>query len=224
MSAPAWLTRLSLSRAASARALLPLLVPGKPGDRARSGHNLMWALFGDSPGSKRDFLWREEGQGRFILLSARPPQDNHQLFEPFEPKPFEPVFAAGDHLRFLLRANATVRHRGDPKHRDVVMDAIHALPKGERANARRTAEQEASRRWLDAQGAAHGFAVTDLACLGYETLSLARSRGADIQLGVVDLEGRLTVTDPERFAEQLLSGFGRARAFGCGLMLVAPLG
>jgi CRISPR system Cascade subunit CasE len=223
MSAPAWLTRVSLSRRASARALVQLLLPQKAGDRARSGHNLMWTLFGDSPGSKRDFLWREEGQGRFILLSARPPRDHHQLFEPFEPKPFEPVFAAGDHLRFLLRANATVRRRGDPKPRDVVMDAIYALPKDERAKARRTAEQEASRRWLDAQGAAHGFAVTNMACLGYRTLTLPREQGANIQLGVVDLEGQLTVTDPERFAQKLLSGFGRARAFGCGLMLVARL-
>lgn len=223
MSARAWLTRVSISRSASARALVQLLVPGNASLRVESSHKLLWTLFGDTAGRERDFLWREEGQGRFTLLSERPPQDNHHLFDPFDTKPFEPNLAAGDRLRFLLRANATVRHRGDRKRRDVVMDAIHALPKGERAGPRRAAEQDAARRWFDAQGAAHGFGVTDMACLGYDTLSIPRSPG-DLRLGIVELEGRLTVTDPALFGAKLVSGFGRARAFGCGLMLVARSG
>lgn len=223
MSPPAWLTRVSISRSASARALVQLLVPGGADARVETSHKLLWTLFGDSPDRKRDFLWREEGQGRFTLLSARPPQDSHNLFDPFAPKPFEPALAPGDHLRFVLRANATVRHRGDPRRRDVVMNAIHALPSGERASARRTAEQEASRRWLDAQGAAHGFTVTAMACLGYETLSIPRSP-KNVRLGIVDLEGHLTVEDPARFTAKLIEGFGRARAFGAGLMLVARSG
>lgn len=223
MNPSAWLTRVSISRSASARSLVQMLAPGKADLRAESSHKLLWTLFGDTVERERDFLWREEGAGRFTLLSARPPQDNHRLFDPFEAKPFEPAFIAGDRLRFLLRANATVRHRGDPKRRDVVMDAIYALPRGERADARRTAEQDASRCWLDAQGAAHGFAVTDMVCLGYETLSIPRSPGR-LRLGIVDLEGHLTVTAPVPFTAKVLSGFGRARAFGCGLMLVARSG
>jgi len=223
MNPSAWLTRVSISRSASARALVQLLVPGGAGARAATSHRLLWTLFGDSHERKRDFLWREEGRGRFTLLSARQPQDTHCLFDPFEPKLFDPSFAPGDRLRFTLRANATLRHRGDPRRRDVVMDAIHALPKGERAEARRKAEQEASRRWLDGQGAAHGFTVTAMACLGYETLSVPRD-GSLLRLGVVELEGGLIVDDPARFTAKLLDGFGRARAFGCGLMLVARTG
>lgn len=36
----------------------------------------------------------------------------------------------------------------------------------------------------------------------------------------LDYEGVLTVTDPERFVQTLNSGIGKARAFGCGLMLI----
>jgi CRISPR system Cascade subunit CasE len=122
-----------------------------------------------------------------------------------------------------LRANATVRHRGSSSRRDVVMDAIHALPPGvERAVARREQETPAARAWLDRQGNAHGFAVNQMVSLGYETLRIAHGE-APIQLGVVDLEGLLTVTDPQAFFSALGRGFGRARAFGCGLMLIAPV-
>ena len=223
MSSPAWLTRVSLSRSASACALVKLLAPANPNQRAQNSHQLLWTLFGDTEERERDFLWREEAPGRFTILSARPPLDSHNLFDPFEAKAFEPSVIVGDRLRFTLRVNATLRHRGDPRRRDLVMDAIHALPSGERAQPRRAAEQDVSRRWLDAQGAANGFAMVDTACLGYGTFSIPR-RGAAIQLGVLELEGRLAVTDPAAFVSKLRSGFGRGRAFGFGLMLVHRTG
>ena len=238
MTSPAWLTRVSLSRSASARALVSLIAPDDPARRAETSHRLLWTLFGDTPERSRDYLWREEGQGRFTLLSARPPEDHHALFDPFEPKPFDPAWVIGDRVRFTLRANATVKRRGEKNRSDVVMDAIHALPKGARAGPRREAEQAASRNWLEAQGASHGFAVTHMDCLGYETLAIPRwkkcskddedkdryQRTSPIKLGVVELEGHLTVTDPAAFSAKLLAGFGRGRAFGCGLMLVARSG
>jgi CRISPR system Cascade subunit CasE len=38
--------------------------------------------------------------------------------------------------------------------------------------------------------------------------------------GVLDISGVLEVRDPARFLARLIQGFGRARAFGCGLMLI----
>jgi CRISPR system Cascade subunit CasE len=43
---------------------------------------------------------------------------------------------------------------------------------------------------------------------------------AAIRIGVLDLEGVLVVSDPARFCHCLAQGFGRAKAFGCGLMLI----
>ncbi|WP_226961810.1 MULTISPECIES: type I-E CRISPR-associated protein Cas6/Cse3/CasE [Streptomyces] len=41
------------------------------------------------------------------------------------------------------------------------------------------------------------------------------------QLGVA-VRGELTVTDPAAFARTLSTGLGRAKSYGCGLLLVKP--
>ena len=41
------------------------------------------------------------------------------------------------------------------------------------------------------------------------------------EIGVLEFEGVLTVTSPAEFVAAVLQGFGRAKAFGCGLMLIA---
>lgn len=38
---------------------------------------------------------------------------------------------------------------------------------------------------------------------------------------MIDLEGVIEVTEPEAFLDRLAQGFARAKAFGCGLMLIA---
>jgi CRISPR system Cascade subunit CasE len=53
----------------------------------------------------------------------------------------------------------------------------------------------------------------------YRTLDLMR-RPKPARLGILDLEGVLQVREPDRFLEALTAGFGRAKAFGCGLMLI----
>jgi CRISPR system Cascade subunit CasE len=51
-------------------------------------------------------------------------------------------------------------------------------------------------------------------------------RHGGAMLGIAELEGQLDVTDPDAFAAKVAAGFGRAKAFGCGLMLLrrAPPG
>jgi CRISPR system Cascade subunit CasE len=45
-------------------------------------------------------------------------------------------------------------------------------------------------------------------------------RNAAMRIGVLDLEGVLVVSDPARLCHCLAHGFGRAKAFGCGLMMI----
>ena len=220
-----YLSRMALRRDGSAAALARLLVPeGGAAPRSAAGHQLLWSLFADSPDRKRDFLWREEGPGRFMTLSAREPLDAHELFQ-LDSRPFEPTLRAGDRLRFALRANPVVAvpgARGERgKRADVVMQKLHAMPSGERAAARETAIPEAGRAWLAKQGERHGFAPDgDVGVDGYETIRLPRPGARPVQYGVLDFDGVLVVRDPAAFLAQLAEGFGRARAFGCGLMLI----
>ncbi|MBX6741041.1 MAG: type I-E CRISPR-associated protein Cas6/Cse3/CasE [Acetobacteraceae bacterium] len=219
-----WLSRARLCRDASVTALARLLVPEDAGERAAASHRLVWALFADGPERRRDFLWREEAPGRFLILSARPPEDIHRLFK-LEMKPFAPALALGDRLGFALRANPVVARPVAPGQRgrrhDVVMDALRDVPPGERAAARPEAVLGAGRAWLARQGLVHGFRLEgEVAVDGYETVSIPRGEGPPARFGVLDFAGVLTVQDPPRFLAALTVGFGRARAFGCGLMLI----
>jgi CRISPR system Cascade subunit CasE len=212
-------------------ALAQLLVPEDAAARVAASHHLVWSLFADGPDRSRDFLWREEKPGQFLTLSTRPPADPHGLFCLDDPKPFEPNLAPGDRLGFSLRANPVVSRAAAPgqrgKRHDVVMDALRNVPHGERAEARPAIIIAAGSAWLARQGEAHGFKPdTALNVDGYETVRLARDRSErserlpSIRFGMLDISGVLTVGHPDRFLAALAAGFGRSRAFGCGLMLI----
>lgn len=73
-----------------------------------------------------------------------------------------------------------------------------------------------------------GFTVGDLtdptvALTARERLAFARRRGEPkVTLDTATFEGTLRVTDAERFRLSLLSGIGGAKAYGCGLITIAP--
>ncbi len=226
-----YLSRLSLARDAGNAALSNLLDPTDPSEAKNAHHRLLWTLFADGPDRTRDFLWRAEGQGRFFALSKRPPQP-HALFAPPEVKEFAPVLAEGDRLTYVLRANATKDRaaisrlpKAEQKSRrvDLVMDLLRAVPKGSRAEVRQDMAKQAAEQWLGRQGAAHGFICEEIFVNDYSVVSLPRQKGrreTHAKLGILDLSGTLRVTDPAAFVARLGQGFGRARAFGCGLMLI----
>lgn len=219
-----YLSRLTLARDPGNAALSTLLDPDDPGAAMNAHHQLMWTLFGDAPDRRRDFLWRMDGRARFFALSHRPPRP-HPLFDPPEIKEFAPKLTKGDRLAFALRANATKDRARATRNRrvDLVMDLLQGVPKSERANARPGLAEQAATEWITRQGAAHGFEPETLLVEGYSVVKLPRKDGSRAQyarLGLLDITGTLTVTEPESFTIRLGQGFGRARAFGCGLMLI----
>lgn len=227
-----FLSRVQLCEEVPAAALRHLLLPDNAGKRIGAGHKLVWTLFADSSERERDFLWREAEKGVYYILSRRPPRDAHGLFRIDPPKEFAPKLSAGDRLEFVLRANATVSKsdgsgkRGKPC--DVVMAALHNVERGVRATARTEAAEREGIRWLVSQGSRHGFqpatsvdrAVDSIRVMGYRTIGVERATARTARLGILDFEGTIEVTDPARFVEGIAKGFGRAKAFGCGLMLI----
>ena len=224
-----FLSRVRLKREASVSALAPLLL-GKSGGGGQSrqpGHHLVWSLFADGAERKRDFLWREMRSGEFFVLSARRPEDRHGLFEIDEPKAFAPALESGDRLRFSLRANPVIRRRHPSNRRsvkhDVVMDALRSSAKGERAALRFAAMQEQGLAWLTRQGVKSGFNVrsADIVVDGYDQHRISRSGSVPPMLySTLDFEGVLTVRDPAALVPAITHGFGGAKAYGCGLMLI----
>ena len=227
-----FLSRLMVSRKPSAAALMQLIDPDDPGRRDDAHHRLLWSAFAGDPDQRRDFLWRADGRGRFMVLSRRPPGDS-PLFDRPEIKEFAPEFGPGDRLEFKLRTNATVTKKSDDlaangkprrRHHDVVMEVLRKFPAGpERANRRMPLAQQAAKSWLDGQGARHGFVVEDCIVEDYSARALPLHRGkrrGQPQFGVLDLTGIICVGNPRAFIDKLGKGFGRARAYGCGLMLI----
>lgn len=229
MTGQSWfLSKARIREDASVASLRKLLVPQQADARADASHRLIWSLFGDHPDRERDFLWRESKPGSFYVLARRPPVDAAGIFEISPPKLFAPELAVGDRLQFALRANATrtvfTRGQRGARH-DVVMHALQGMPKTERAEARPAAIQREGRAWLEAQGERTGFTLAGdgdgaLRILSYQVLRVGRSEGPSASLGILDMEGVIRVDNPAVFCDGLVRGFGRGKAFGCGLMLV----
>lgn len=223
--------RLRSSRGEALSAIAPLLIPDNPAHRASHAHRVLWLLFQDVPDAKRDFLWRDDSDGRYLILSPRAPTDPHGLFE-LETKLFQPVLSVGDRLAFTLRANPVVARKGalsesDRQQRkrgkrvDVVMDALKPLPPSERAIVRDKVAQDAGTAWLEHQGKGAGFNLHGPPSIdGYAQIPVERRRGQSAGFSVLNMSGVLEVNDPAAFLARLPLGFGAAKAFGNGLMLI----
>jgi CRISPR system Cascade subunit CasE len=213
------IAKARLRRDVPAIAFAALLVPTNEDQRIGASHRLLWSLYSDSAGRPRDFLWRQIRDGEFLVLGNRAPFDTHGLFE-LEHKPFAPVLHKGQRLAFSLRANAT-RRLGRGRYVDVVMHALHPLPPAERASQRERVTREATTAWLQHQGERCGFdLVPEALCVeAYQQMRIPHG-GKPIQFAVMDLAGELVVQEPDTFLDSVAAGFGKARAFGCGLMLI----
>jgi CRISPR system Cascade subunit CasE len=220
-----FLSRVRLRADPSVATLAPILFDAAGRHRSEASRRLVWTLFADREDRRRDFLWREDDARRFYVLSTRPPEDRHQIFN-VETKPFEPTLTPGDRLVFSLRANATIgRPRGDArtgKRDDVVMAVLKAIPKDERAEARNESIRHEGLAWLRRQGVAAGFDFDEggVAVDGYEPLTIRGNGVSALRLSVIEFDGMLTVHQPDIFLAKVARGFGRGKAFGLGLMLL----
>lgn len=138
--------------------------------------------------------------------------------DPFTPLPnpaVKPLVLALHHgqiLRFRLIANPTVKRDGKR----------HALYK-----------EEDQRRWLETKGT--GCQEKKRPSLGFKILEMAIQKEGNqyghihrdnqkhkLTIHTVQYNGRLQITDTTAFTTALQQGIGPAKAFGCGLLSLAP--
>lgn len=229
-------SRITLRREdAAVKPLLQTLLPTSEEESMSIQHRLLWTLFAQehskTPHDQSPFLWREiDGQGRFFVLGPEPAR--HSPYFEVESRRFDVSLGSGQQLAFELRVNATINRMVAPEARrdgrkrcDIVMDALLAS-QTIRAESRERVAEEALHGWLTRQGAENGFTLEALHRVSYRTVALPKATGPrrqKPQIGISDLEGVLTVRDPQAFKARLARGFGRFKAFGCGLMLVRPV-
>lgn len=192
-------------------------------------HKLVWRFFGDDPDRDRDFIYRRDersGLPLFYTVSERKPRANGELWK-VDVKDYDPALAAGDTLEFLVRVNPVIKRRtddGKQVRHDVVMDAKTQLrEEGTEVPPQQELVQEECSQWLQKRGDIYGFKANPdhLRAHSYRQHQFKKHRdGRTIHLSSADIEGLLTVENPETFQEMLFEGIGPAKAFGFGLMLV----
>lgn len=203
---------------------------------AYAQHQLLWQLF---PGQdERDFLFRYE-QGRhgpcYYLLSRSQPGTELEGVQ-VSAKPFHPRLSSGDQLAYTLRANPTRMLKSEtPGKRgtrvDVLMHAKHQV-RDEPDVDMGEIQQKAARDWLmdpKRQKSLGVEFVLDPEITEHRQHQVYKPRGNSsrpnpIQFTSVNYQGILRVVDPPRFLEQLAQGIGRAKAMGCGLMMIRRCG
>jgi CRISPR system Cascade subunit CasE len=136
----------------------------------------------------------------------------------------------GREFAFRLRANPVSATKNLDKPSTAQAERIgHPRPRGVRVPHRTAAYQLA---WLQDRIHRWGFELAatgdgnpDVILVARDRLAFAKNRGdrCRITLSTATYQGRLRVADPEAACRSLLDGVGPARAYGCGLITLAPV-
>ncbi len=190
--------------------------PGLPSEAARAHAQLLFRV--EPHGSEVCII----AQSSILPEWSRLPEN--YLCRIAEVKTMHTVFDAihtGMLLRFRLAANPTRRISANN-----TAEAEHW--RGKRVDVR---GEDAQLHWLQRKGEHDGFAllgarlapaVPDVRHADGATLIGQRRATGRITLGTARFEGRLQVTDADRFRQTLRAGIGSGKAFGLGLLSVAP--
>ena len=170
-------------------------------------HRVIWRLFPDQPDMERPFLYRiqrdhRDRPSRLLVLSniePIPKADRVSILR--GPKPVEIPVQKGQWWRFALTANPTKR----------IAKTRARVPLGD--DVQRT-------DWLRRQlASAAELAEAHVTATRTIVFTKGQTHGTVQQ---VDLTGLLVVKDVDQLHRLIQTGIGPAKAFGCGLLSLAP--
>jgi len=183
-------------------------------------HQAVWKAFPNHDGEQRSFLTRLDQQhGNFRLLIVSPVQPVRPEWcpdgaESWKTKPIPETFLSGTRYLFQLCANPTKK-------------VAKERPDGSLTkNGRRIPlnKREDLVEWINRKGIQGGFTVDEATLRtfmrGREYFSKLGQTGLH---SAVEFQGTLAVTDSARFHAAFKQGVGPAKAFGFGLLVIAPI-
>lgn len=181
-------------------------------------------------GKSRRNLWRIDWLGDvcyLLVLSEEQPDFTYiaeQFGYPNSERPWETKnyglllsrLKEGDSWMFRLHANPTrssSREKREGSGRGKVFAHV---------------TQEQQKKWLLIRSEACGFLLKengfDVVHTTWEKFFKSKENNREVILRTATFEGVLTISNLERFKKTLLSGIGRAKAYGCGLLTIANCG
>ena len=212
-----WLTQLTLDHAAVARRHL---------FDSYDWHQAAWDCFPGRPTAARDFLTRlDESSNGFRLLIVSSQATQRPAWCPpgnWQSREIPPGYFGRSRYAFQLRANPTKKVVNPNKPKVVRTDGrVERNKNARRVPLRQPGELVA---WLQRKAAAGGFTVEadTLRVIpeGQDYFNRRHQHGAHAS---VEFRGTLSVNDPVKFHETFTTGLGSAKAFGFGLLVIAPL-
>ncbi|MGA2440202.1 MAG: type I-E CRISPR-associated protein Cas6/Cse3/CasE [Tepidisphaeraceae bacterium] len=180
-------------------------------------HQAVWKAFPGRDGDRRDFLTRlDQQRDGFRLLIVSPIEPTRPDWcppESWQSRPIPDNYFSRRRYAFQLCAN--------PTKKITKLGADGSPTKNGNRVPLRTREEFVG--WIGRKGDQGGFAV-DKDTL--RTFSRGREhfekQGMRGMHSAVELQGMLSVTDPTKFYEAFTRGIGSAKAFGFGLLVIAP--
>lgn len=178
--------------------------------------------------NRKRILWRVDYVREtcyLLVLSAEQPDFLHiskqfgyeYCEQKWETKNYNPLLArlqSGQVWRFRLRANPvqnSFKEKNETSGRGKIFAHV---------------TQQQQMQWLTDRAQVCGFSLDENAfnVVHTEWKKFRKAKGNEVILRSADFEGILTISDAEIFRNTLLSGIGRAKAYGCGLLTVAHYG
>ena len=175
-------------------------------------------------------LWRIDWLNAacyLLVLSEEEPEFTHIAKQfgypssepPWETKDYNLLVSrlqAGQDWHFRLRANPT---RSSFKEKETATG---------RGKVFAHVTQEQQRQWLLLKAETCGFKLKedefDVVHTQWFKFTKGKDSNREVTLRTATFEGKLTISHLERFKQTLLSGVGRAKAYGCGLLTIAGCG
>lgn len=174
---------------------------------------------GDSPRRKTGLLYRVDDteHDTFLLVQSTTPPATERLpprYGTAQVKDLTPMFAA-------LRKDLAVRYRVTVS--PVKRERLPLERKGERGRLLPLHGADADRWWTAKASQAGLHLLTAVPTLAAAAVSSPKDP-RHVRHPLIRYDGTATVTDPDALAEALLTGIGRGKAYGAGLITLAPAG
>jgi CRISPR system Cascade subunit CasE len=209
-------------------------------------HAAVMSSFADAPrheGKRPRVLWRIDHNSKaevlLYIVSPDRPDLTHLVeqagwpttnggWQIYDYTGFLKRLASGDAWAFRLTANPvhSIRRTDDePTKRTAHLTPHHQkqwlLSRQDRAGF--TIIKKGPEQRLLPEGDEHELIVHGRRGLSFGKTEQPSGRKNHVKLTAVTFDGRLRVTDPDALRHTLTAGLGKAKAYGCGLMTLAPV-
>lgn len=191
-------------------------------------HQFVWTLFHPMP-EIRNFLYTLYN-GKIYVVSSQKPQANGHTDLQIRVNDYDVSFKKGMPLRFDVRLSLSTRISYDQK-----IPLITAYKKKQNENLNWSELMHgALNEWFNKHSHKYGFRVRNFFVNGSHFYHFQKTgngkkeknngndKAKTVRFHSMDVCGVLEVLGPEVFVNTLYQGIGKARCYGCGLMLVAP--